>query len=289
MLTLVALVTVLILAVGLIGILFSTVLSQHSRSQYDVDSLSLSLAKAINSGDRVAQMNQLVARSRELVYTTRQNTIECDQQGLAHLAPLCDQLMNEAYSSQAIVEYERNNQIQIISKEIISAAQKYNLSRSTKNNSFMPWLQTFEPEILRVDLGRIDNVQSNVKSLTAIPELADYDRRSGFVDEKSNLYKANMNARLPSPDDDLTFKFSSLPALVENTCAPPRVANFEVFKSYGTAIADSRNVMTKIDQIPQAVTVYTKMDVAFDPEALDRHSISVSSTGVTGGAVSSPE
>lgn len=289
MLTLVALVTVVILAVGLIGILFSTVLSQHSRSQYEVDSLSLSLAKTINAGDRVAQMNQLVARSRELVYTTRQNTIECDQQGLAHLAPLCDQLMNEAYSSQAIVEYERNNQIQIVSKDIVNAAQKYNLSRNTENNSFMPWLKTFEPEVLRVDLGRIDNVQSNVKSLLAIPELADYDRRSGFVDEKSNLYKSNVNARLPSPDDDLTFKFSSLPALIDNTCAPPRIANSDVFKSYGTAIAGSRNVMTRIDQIPQAVTVFTKMDVAFDPEAEDRHSISVSSTGVTGGAVSSPE
>lgn len=289
MLTLVALVTVLILAVGLIGILFSTVLSQHSRSQYEVDSLSLSLAKTINAGDRVAQMNQLVARSRELVYTTRQNTIECDQQGLAHLAPLCDQLMNEAYSSQAIVEYERNNQIQIISKEIVTATQKYNLSRDTRNNSYMPWLQTFSPEVLRVDVGGIQNVQSNVKSLTAIPELADFDRRSGYVDEKSNLYKANVNARLPSPDDDLIFKFASLPALVDNTCAPPRVANSDVFKCYGTAVAGGKNVTSKIDQIPQAVTVFTKMDVAFDPEAEDRHSISVSSTGVTGGAVSSAE
>jgi len=285
----VALVTVIILAVGLIGILFSTVLSQHTRSQYDVDSLSLSIAKTINVGDRVGQMNQLVARSREMVYVTRQNSYECERQGLRHLAPLCDQLMNEVYSSQATVEYERKNQIEIVAKDVRQATLDYEKARSRTSNSFLPWLKTFEPEVLRVDLGFIENVQSNVQSLLTIEELADFDRRSGYVDPKSNLFKGNINARLPSPDDDLIFKFSSLPALVDGSCAPPRIANPEVFKSYGSAIAGGKNVTTKIDQIPQAVTVFTKMDVAFDPTALERHAISVTSTGVTGGAVSSPE
>ncbi len=289
MLTLVALVTVLILAVGLIGILFSTLLSQHSRAQYEVDSLALTIAKLINKGDRVAQMNQLVGRSRELIYTTRQSREACERERMGHLGPLLDQLMNEAYSSQAIVEYERKNQIETIAKDVREATQKYNADRSAKSNSFLPWLKTFEPEVVRVDLGCIENVQSNVRNLSVVEELADFDRRSGYVDPKSNLFKANINARLPSPDDELTFKFSSLPALVEDSCAPPRVANSQVFKSFGPVIAHGKNVENKMEQLPQAATVYTTMDVAFDMEAKERHSISVTSTGVTGGAVSAPE
>ncbi len=289
MLTLVALIVALIAAVGIIGILFSFLLSQHTRSQYDVDALSLSAAKTINVGDRVGQMNQLVARSRELVYTTRQNQMACEQQGLEHLGPVLDQMMNEAYSSQALVEFERKNLIEITSKDVRQVALDHNLTRNTKSNSFLPWLKTFEPDVLRVDVGFIDKGLSNVRSLTAIDELADFDRRSGFVETKSELFKANINAKLPSPDDDLTFKFSSVPALVEGSVAPPRIANPSVFKSFGTVVEGGKIVTNRFDQIPQAVQVYTKMDLAVDAEELNKQAISIDSIGVTGGAVSPPE
>jgi hypothetical protein len=289
MLILVALVTVLITFVFLVGILFMTLLSQHSRSQYNVDALALNMAKILNSGDRVGQMNQMVARNRELVYTTRQDAIACEEQGLGHLAPLCEQLLDEAYSAHDEIEGDRMHQIDLVSKELLKASRDYNNNRNGNSISIFPWLKTFEPEVTRVDVGGIKNVQSNVRETTVIDELAQFDHKQNYVEPGSNLFRANINAKLPAPDERLDFKFSALPAFVENTCAPPRVANLEMFDQYPIVIRDKNTGSRPNDRMPYAVRLFTSMDVALDAEQLDRHAVNVDSIGVAGGAISDYE
>ncbi|MBX9669658.1 MAG: hypothetical protein K2X93_18690 [Candidatus Obscuribacterales bacterium] len=289
MTVLVALVLVLISAIFIVGLIFVTLFSQHSRSQYLVDGLALSMAKSINSGDRVAQMNQLVARNRELVYMYRENYKECERQGLSHLAPLCDQLMDEAYSANSLVEHERKNQIGIISNEVRQMAHEYEKHRSSENNSWLPYMGTFEPKVMRIDVGCIRDVESNVQSLTTFPELAEFERGQGFVQARSNLFKSNINVRLPAPDERLRFTFAALPAYIDATCSPPRVANPEVFKPFTSIMLGGKNINNIQEFIPPAVHISADMEVALDPEHLNRHSVRVGSVGVTGGALSSPE
>jgi len=289
MLLLVAFVIVLICFLFTIGLEFTTLLGQHSRSQYNVDALALQMAKTLNDGDRVGQMNQLVARNRELIFTTRQDALACEQEGLGHLSQLCDQLVDEAYSSHDEIEHERMNQIAIVSKEIRKAARDYNQHKNKDNNSWFPWMQTFEPEVTRVDVGCLKNVQSNVKSGFAVEELAEYDRQKGYVEPKSELFRAGVNARLPAPDERLDFKFSALPAFVKNTIAPPRVANIEKFEQYPIVIRDASTGSRPNDRMPYAVRLNTSMDVALDAEQLSRHSVNISTIGVAGGAISDYE
>lgn len=286
MLILVALVVVLISFFFIVGILFMTLLSQHSRSQYNVDALALNLAKILNEHDRVGQMNQMVARNRELVYTTRQDMIMCEQQGLGHLEPLQQQLLDEAYYAHDEIESERLHQIDLVSKELMKATRDYNNHRNGNSISIFPWLRTFEPEIARVDVGCIKNVQSNVRDNAVIEELLEFDSQKNYVEPGSSLFRANVNAKLPEPDEKLDYKFSALPALVENTTAPPRVANLEMFEQYPIVIREKNQPSRANDRMPHAVKLFTSMDVALDADDLSRHSVNVNSIGVAGGAIS---
>lgn len=286
MLVLVALVTVMISFVFVVGLVLMTLFSQHNRAQYNVDALVLSMARILNSDDRVGQVNQALARNRELVYTTRQDYIGCEEQGLGHLSPLFEQLMDEAYAGHELIETERRNEIELVSSELLKATRDYNEHRNGGNISIFPWLKTFEPEVTRVDVGCIKNVQSNVQESTAVEDLADYDREQNFVQPQSNLLRANLNLKLPVPDESLEYKLSALPALVKNSCAPPRVAGLTAFEQYPIVIRDPQNARRPNDRMPHAVKIYTSMDVALDGDKLDPHQITINSVGVAGGAVS---
>lgn len=286
MLVLVALVIVLICAVVLTGIVFTTLISQHSRAQYNVDGMALSMAKRLNENDRVGQINQLVARNRELVFTARQDMDACQETGLALITPLCQQFLDEAYAGQALMESERVAQIDLVSKDIRKSVREYNGRRSENSNSLFPWLETFEPEIVRVDIGSIKNVQSNVPANDALEPLAEFDRKRNYIEPKSNLFRSHINAKLPQPDQSLDYKFSALPAFVDNTCAPPRVANPEVFEPFPVAIRDKQFGSRPNDQLPHAVRLCTNMEVTIDENELNRHSINIDSIGVAGGAIS---
>lgn len=286
MLVLVALVMVMISFVFVVGLVLMTLFSQHNRAQYNVDALVLTMAKILNANDRVGQMNQVLARNRELVYTTRQDYIGCEEQGLEHLSPLFEQLMDEAYSSHELIEAERRHEIELVSAELLKAKRDYNEHRNGDNISIFPWLKTFEPEVTRIDVGCIKSVQSNVQESTVLEDLADYDRKQNFVQPQSNLFRANVNVKLPIPDERLEYKFSALPALVKNTCAPPRVAGLNAFEQYPNVIRDRQNGSKANDRMPHAVKLYTSMNVALDGDKLDPHAINVNSVGVAGGAVS---
>jgi hypothetical protein len=228
-LILVVLATGIIVAAGVIGFIFNGFLFDHTRSQYKVDALALSLACSINSGDRVGEINELEECSRELIYVSRERFENCAQQDLGFLEPLCYELLDEARSGQELVERERKNQIALICKQIQKAANDYNKDSTNRRSTFnLGWLQTSEPRIEQIFVGRIAKIQSSVKSLDVIAELDASDYAQDYIDATTKLFKADVDARLPE-DSDLSFDICSLPAYVEGTCAPARNTNPEAF------------------------------------------------------------
>lgn len=288
MLVLVALVVTMIIAVGLIGLVFYSLIFQHERSQYYVDSLAIDLAPKINVDDRVGQMNQLEGRNRELVFQSRERCNKINEQGLRFLQPMADQLLMEARDGHALVEAERRNQIYLIVQDVREAVHAYNKARNDRSNFIFSWLKTYEPDVLRVDLGSVNKVQSNVESLQFVEELAVWDRKQNFVEGGSNLYKGGIDARLPFPDTELEYQICSLPARIEGTYAPVRIINAEAFRRLATIIDGGKAVPYRLDQIPSAIQVFTKMEVAVDEDPAKRTAVRVASSAATGGATADP-
>jgi hypothetical protein len=290
MLGLVVLTMGLIIAVGVIGFIFNSFLFQRTQAQYKVDALAISLASKINAGNRVGQMNELIDRCRELVYVSSQLQDECSRSGEDFLNPLCQQLVEESHEGQALVERERKNQIQAITTEIQAKTVKYNADTNGDRNALaLRWLQTYEPKVVKVELGRIADVQSNVKERQILTELADFDRQQNYVEPTSQLFRANINARLPAADGRLDFKIAALPAYTEKTCTPARNVNSDVFIPYGTIISNGTPAPASLENIPTTVQIVCTMDATVGPDQDHHTAVSINSTGTTNGAFAEPE
>ena len=246
----------------LLGLTLNSFLFQRTRSQDKADALALELASKINAGDRVGQMNELEARSRELVFVSRQRVQDCQNQNLEFLSPLCEQLLLEAREGHAKLERERLNQISQICKELRESALAYNDAAQQKRFFKIAWLSTEEPVVSRVDLGSIANVPSNARSAEAVPDLAAFDTQRQFCLGPSRLYRANIDAQLPVPDSDLAFKISGLAPNINGTCSPVRNVNTDVFQFSGTIIDQGESKPCHLDHIPTAVQVFCEMKTA---------------------------
>ncbi len=292
MIFLVSLAIGLVVAIAVVGLMFNRVLLERTRAQFALDSLALTLASKINPGDRVGQINGLEESSRELVFTTRQAVNACSSQELEGFTRLSNLLLDEARSGHDLVEKERRNQIAIIRKEVLEAVHSYETKREENGAMSFMSIKTNDPKVVRVDLGRIKNVDSNIESLDAIPELCQFDRLNGYVDSRSRLFKCDVNAKLPYADADLYFRFCALPAFVGKTCSPPRNTNFDAFKSFGRIFVNGVDTSEACDDIPDAIQITTNMDVDMADVARKQSSLatlSAVSTSVCSGAASESE
>lgn len=281
---LVSLVIGIVVVTALFGIGFNFLLLVRARAQCTADAMALSIAKKLNKDDRIGELNELQQASRELIFVSRRTYDQSCDSRIPELNALCDQLLQDARAGHPFLEAERQNQIRAIGKEIQDAAQIYNRNRNKIRQTAFLGLQTYEPEITRVDCGRIVNVNSNVKAFEAIPELATFDRDKGYVDRASKLYKCEIDAKLPSLDSDLDFYFSSLPAYVGKTCAPSRNTNPNVFVPYGNIFDEGKIKNISYGRIPSAIQIFYGMDVVYPWERSKVASIRLIATGSTGGA-----
>jgi hypothetical protein len=263
MLTMTTLVIGLVLLACLIGFGFYLLLAQQKKGQHEADNLTLSLAGALNKDDKIGQMNNVVARCRELVFVSRQNADAASQERNQILAPLANQLLDESRSSAQFVEAERKNEIAYITKKTREAVERYTMGTHNESTFTLPWFKTYDPQVQDVYLGYIDKVQSNVINTGVITELRDHDEKQKYFEKGSQLYRGNIDAKLPSPDSDLIFKISSLPADVDSSVSPPRLTNPEVFVKLSPLFLDEKYTNQRsADQIPSAVEVFANMDVS---------------------------
>ncbi|HEY9716118.1 MAG TPA: hypothetical protein V6C69_01510 [Trichormus sp.] len=282
MMSMTALIGGLIIFACVIAFGLYMLLSEQKRGQSKADLAAMQMAKVLNDTDRVGQMNNLIARNRELVFVSRQAVNQCSAQQYNAWAPLANLLCNEARASNDLVEAERKQQAEASQKAIRKIVLEYNASTRESPLFVLPWWKSYDSEIYDVRIGSVDKVQSNALSNEIYPDLRQFDQEKKYFQPISNLYVGGVNAKLPEPDGDLIFKFASLPAPVENTISPARLINSGLFKPAGQVVDNKKFLDPKVDQIPTAVEVTDRMSVeAVDNQQQVRSGSCAASNGAT--------
>lgn len=287
-LAMVALMGAIIIVVMLIGITAVLLFMSQSKGQGKSDEIAVSLAKILNDNDRQGRMNVMVERSRELVYTSREVYGEISSR-YRHLEPLARQLMEESRSGAQLVDAGRRTLADVTVRELAQHSKQRQDILGAANVLNLSWFRAAQPEISFVEVGSLKNVDSNVYAPDKLPELKEYDLSNNFVNPKSGLYLGAINAKLPAPDDDLNFKFSSLPAPVKGTIAAARLASPEMFEKAADSVIDGQAVNGSVDQIPSAIRLKLVSAVAAKSQKELKGQIGTVSTAATNGGAPPPD
>jgi len=188
----------------------------HNAVQRALDDAALSSACQLNLNDRIGQMNNMTVRSRQLVFADRQTDNELLQTGSAY-EKLSAQLLAQSRDSAQILDAARAKLITISKQDVNAAANAAFNTSSTQQSLTLPWLRISRPVLLRTTLGTVSGVDDNAASLPELADLLTYDQSHSFIDTHSNLYNEQINAKLPTPDNDLNFNLSSLPPYLNST------------------------------------------------------------------------
>lgn len=242
-------VTVLALAL-IIASSFGSLYFVHNRLQTTADELALAGARKLNEQDRIGQMNNMIARSRQLVFDANES-VDTANLSLHHLSGLADRLHTESREGAALLESERQKLHIISQNEAFQTVLNRFNGLKEGHALVLPWLQVSIPVTPAVYFGCTDKVKSNVPVLEGVEELKSEDQSHNYLStDGSQLYKDNIDARLPGSDGDLHFFISSLPAPVLTDIAPARAI---LARSYKDA-ADG--------QLTSTVRVELQLDVA---------------------------
>ncbi len=231
----------------------------HNRLQTSADEISLAGAKKLNDRDRIGQMNNMVARCRQLVHSSRDN-LDTTKKDYPDLASFAEPLLDEARSSASELESERQKLTQVAESESLQAMQaRFNDIKGTYA-MHLPWLTIGTPKLSLQSLGKIDQVQSNVAEFTQFSKLRDQDRNQNYVTTSPspglNLYTAELNHKLIATDTDLDFNLSSLPALVGTSISPARVVQPRGFTAVKAGYAPSASQVVLQLQVSTGLGIY---------------------------------
>lgn len=281
-LIIVALGTAMILL--LVGIAFSVhyFFYSHQYLQHSADKLATDLAVNLNSNDRIGQMNNLVANSRELVFNSRASYKHASDE-FPQMTDLADRLLLESRAGADIVEKARRDLVVILLKDVQTSAKVANKSGSLGQGVALPWAKSSAAEIEGLQVGNIKNVESNVMAPYGNDALLNLDTKSGYIDPATHLYYGRSVIKLPE-DADKKFHITSLAAPVQGNIAPPRLTEAQVFDKTAELFKNGQPTGGVCDQLPTAVQVRLNMDVTNQVAVKSTHGASVDSTAATAGA-----
>ncbi len=263
-----------LLAVAILGGLsFSSIFFFHSELQKLADDLALSGACQLNEGNRIGQMNHLITRCRQLVLASEQTT-ESTIGSTQELQMLSQQLLDEAEQNAQLLEGERAR-LQKLSVAEAKAAMNslYRANQDHYDLSF-PWIKLKVAPMVSTKFGSVRGIDSNVKAMKGIEELADHDLSKKYVNKATGLYCGNINAQLPTPISQLDFRLSSLAAPVKGHLSPARL-----MQENGAMQQQGNN-----QQIPSTVSVSLEANLSTQGYAAPISILQVSSTAATTGA-----
>ncbi len=92
----------------------------HNRLQTSADEISLAGAKKLNDRDRIGQMNNMVARCRQLVHSSRED-YDTTKKDYPELASFAEPLLDEARTSAGDLEQERKKMNAVAESEAAQA------------------------------------------------------------------------------------------------------------------------------------------------------------------------
>jgi hypothetical protein len=284
MLLLASLTMGLVVFVIIIGLGFYIILSEQKQAQIQCDDIAIDLAKSLNAQNRIGQMNDTIEHTRELIYISRAN-LNMANDSMPAYANLADLLLTESVAASSMVEKERRNQIDLAVNNCRETVKKLRHTRTEAGNWLMPWFIENQLYINNVQLVTSNNL-SNITSPAIIKDLYKFDLEKHYIEKNSKLYCGNINARLPPPDLKLDFYFSTLPACIENTISPVRLANQDDFVTSALIFDDKdEKKFNKPEQLPEGVRVLGNMIIHTDNKK-GRFNIAASSTATAPGSTS---
>ena len=287
LLVLTAIVGGMLFLVMAIGLLVCAFFFAQKRVQQQADRMAVAMAKRLNAEDRIGQINNLVERARELVFVSRQNMSDANER-LEHVEPLARQLLEEARSGAMMVEAERSDIARRISQDVMaeSEAQTKEIASALQVN--LPFMRTFPAKLYSLELGYIDEVDSNALLPEGIAELKNSDLSGNLARQESSLYAANVNAPLGGSDSDLVFKFASVAAPVKKTIAPSRLNSAEVFRPLVKLFDQKNKIAGTSNQLPTAVRLELVSGVSGRADGEVERTFKVTSAATTNGALAPP-
>lgn len=258
---------------------FGSLVFVHNRLQATADEIALEGASKLNDMDRLGQINNMIARCRQLVYAQQNLHDDAESENepdeVKHLAT---DLLEESKQSATTLEQERSQVLLPLCQAEARTAMlgKFEAVKQSYR-MILPWLQISaltEPTSSDISFGEINGVESCVSEMTAQSDLAANDRSQSLVKVTSglNLYKHDQEHRLSGPPGYLSFKLSSLQAPVRGVISPARVA---LAREFGPVPKDF---------LPSAVQIKLKVDVATGLGTQARAQVVVMGTAATTGA-----
>ncbi len=209
---------------------FAGVFFTHSRLQSGADEIALEGARKLNEFNRLGQMNDMIARSRQLVFgINKQTDLVASYGNDPVLEKLTRQLNDEARQGAQILEEERHKLSSVAKGEAKAAMQEKFRQVSNNYAMVLPWLMVQTPQMVLNDTGAIVGMQSNAQELQGFEELVGQDAKNVFSGKPVNLYRAEVDAKLPIANSP-SFLFSPLAAAVVNDMAPARAVLPESFR-----------------------------------------------------------
>ncbi|MBC8000517.1 MAG: hypothetical protein IAF58_21380 [Leptolyngbya sp.] len=271
----------------IVGITVMLIFSSNSRGKNAADELALTSAQVLNHEDRQGRINTLTERSRELVYSSRNTYAELSR-NVHHLEPLSRQMMEEARNGANLVGQERSAIIVDMSNQIDAELKEENRRLLQRNTMNLGWFRTDAPLITGCEIGTIKNVDSNVLAPPGFDELRTYDIKTNLINTQSNLYKAGVDLKLPSPDSDLKFNLSSLPAPVKGTIAGARLLADDRFVPEAKMNLGSKKISFG-DNMPSAVRLKISTQVTASGQGQMSGNVANSSVATTNGGTPAPD
>jgi len=250
----------IISALTLVALAACALLLVEQKLRSTSENFALQSGVQLNQGDRIGEMNLMVERSRELVFTGRQTYNEISKSA-PHVEPLARLLLDDARSGAVKVDDERQFLSGTLGKELeiaLSTQLKKAKDRGPINLMFFRLNQTDD---LVVEVGSVRDIPSNATAPVGLPQLKEHDLDESYLFDKTNYYRPDTNVRLPAPDDDLKFLFASLAPRVKDTIADARLITPDDFDGQVILIAPGKTVRPKLKNLPSALRLVTKTGV----------------------------
>ncbi|MBX3152329.1 hypothetical protein KF728_19375 [Candidatus Obscuribacterales bacterium] len=260
-LPLIMLVATIIAALILVAIGTSLLMLSNAKLNSTTENIGLQAAVQLNKGDRIGEMNAMIERSREAVFTSRRAYDDIAKQA-PHVEPLARLLLDDARVGATRVEEERQLLSGMLGKELeISITSKVKETNDRGPMNLM--LLTLTPtENTIVEVGSLRDMPSNATAPVALEQLKEFDRSAGYFYQKTDFYRPEISVKLPAPDNDLNFVFASLHPRIKDTIASARLITPDDFDGRTVIVAPGRLIRPRLHNLPTAIRVVTKTNVS---------------------------
>lgn len=289
MLAMVALTGTIIIAILLVGFFCQFLFLSHQKERTGADECALSFAHVLNEQDRIGQMNTAVERSRELVHASRMahDELKRDESDPA-MEDFSRLLVEEARSGAHLVDSSRQILCEQVNQDMFLATKNYAKKLDGKTDAKVGVVQVSPPTLSSVEGGLPRGVTANVTAAAALDELLKHDRQNGYVSQASLAYAGDINAKLPSPDNDLDFMLTPLASPIGAGMSPPRLTANNIFDSKAASSTEKQKP-TRTMQIPSAVRVKMEVPVTAQGAPTLSSKMAVSASAAAGGAMRAPD